>query len=473
MPRRARLASMGYEFADPRIACFQFSSAQSLLDFDIVLWKPEPLTNVYSREYESPSYPSYWRPCITTDQSARSVRDADRRRSEMLTLLESGRTLVVFMPAPATWYYHTGRKEYSGTGKNRQITNIVDDMDVFKLFPFAYSTKAGQGSEIDLKAGEPFSTFWREYRESFRYSAYLEKPIGTPLLVIADTELCVGCATSVGKGLVLLLPQLAFAGEWDEEDDEEFEAEDAEQEIGFFDALIQLVGSLRGDLGEFALPDWASDYLLPSEGDSLGKINELEAEASALLTRADKEKKRVLVLQQRKLLFTGTGEALRLVAQQAFQTLGFDVSEGAPGRTDLVLSSKEGVAVVEVKGLAKSAREKDAAQLEKWVSEYQIANEVSPKGVLLVNTYSSRPLSERTEVSFPDQMLPYSVARGHCLMTGWQLLCAWLDGEVDGRRKAGTRKSILSCVGRYDRYDDWAKYLTAKAESSPAAAPGE
>jgi hypothetical protein len=470
MPRKARLASIGYEFADSRVACFPFLSPRSLLDYDIVLWKPEPLTDVYSREYESPSCPSYWRPCITTAQSAQSLRDADRRRSEMLTLLESGRTLIVFMPAPATWYYHTGHREFSGTGKNRQTTNIVDGMDVFSLFPFAYSAKAGQGEEIDLKAGEPFSTFWREYREWFRYEAYLEKPIGTPLLAIADTGLCVGCVAGMGKGLMLLLPQLVFADDWDEE---ESATDEVRQGDPFFDALIQLVGSLKGDLGEFSLPDWASNYLLPSEGESLDRVDELEAEASKLLTRADEQKKRLLLLQQGKILFTGTGEALRLVAQQAFQALGFEVSEGAPGRTDLVLSSKEGVAVAEVKGLGKSAREKDAAQLEKWVSEYQIANEAVPKGVLLVNAYSSKPLSERPDVSFPDQMLPYSTARGHCLMTGWQLLCAWLEAGVDGRRKAGIRKSILNCVGRYDRYEDWDKYVSAKAKSAPADTPEE
>lgn len=391
---------------------------------------------------------------------------------EMRTLLESGRTLIVFIPEPATWYYHTGRKEYSGTGKNRQTTSIVAGMSVFELFPFAFDAIAGQGTEIDLKAGEPFSSFWREYQEWFRYEAYLEEPIGTSFLTIAGTELCVACAASKGNGLVVFLPQFDDTEESDEDEADDPEAEAAEQEKRFVDALIQLVASLKGDLGEFALPDWSGDYRLPRETESLDKIEALESEASKLLSKADDERKRAMLMQQRKILFTGTGESLRLIAHQAFEALGFGASEGAPGRTDVVLTSAEGAAVAEVKGLGKSAREKDAAQLEKWASEYRIQHGAAAKGILVVNTFCSKPLSERPDASFPDQMLPYSKDRGHCLMTGWQLLCAWLDAEADGRRKASIRKSILHCVGTYDRYDDWTKYLSIKDASSPADTEG-
>ena len=334
-------------------------------------------------------------------------------------------------------------------------------MEVSELFPFSISTRAGQGEEIQLAAGEPFSSFWREYGEWFRYDAYLDQPIGTPLLAITGTKLCVGCVATMGKGLVLFLPQLNY----DEDEDEGANDSEDEQDEGFFNALIDLVEALKGDVGEFALPEWSGDYLLPTEKDMLGELDKLDAEASRLLNLVDERKRDLLILQQRKILFTGTGEALRLMAGQAFAALGFQVSDGAPGRTDLVLSSKEGVAVAEVKGLGKSAREKDAAQLEKWVSEYQLEHDVTPKGVLVVNAFSSKALSERVEASYPDQMLPYSVARGHCLMTGLQLLMAWLECEKDGRRRAGIRKSILACAGRYDRYADWTGFSAHQAES--------
>jgi len=50
---------------------------------------------------------------------------------------------------------------------------------------------------------------------------------------------------------------------------------------------------------------------------------------------------------------------------------------------------REQIVIVEVKGQNKSAAEKNAAQLEKWLSTYFAENGVAPKGMLLVNTFRS------------------------------------------------------------------------------------
>lgn len=130
-------------------------------------------------------------------------------------------------------------------------------------------------------------------------------------------------------------------------------------------------------------------------------------------------------LDERKILFTGSGAALEHVDEKALTALGFEVESGAPGRTDRVLTFGGTPAVIEIKGKAKSAAEKDAAQLEKWVAGHHVEHEVQPKGILLVNAWRDLTLADReSRPTFPEQMLEYSTGRGHCLITGLQLLCA-------------------------------------------------
>ncbi|MGW4635964.1 hypothetical protein ACWEMY_24600, partial [Nocardia sp. NPDC004415] len=116
-------------------------------------------------------------------------------------------------------------------------------------------------------------------------------------------------------------------------------------------------------------------------------------------------------------------------------------------------------AVVEVKGVNKSAAEKHAAQLEKWVAGELEATGTAPKGLLVVNTWRETDLSARTEKDFPDQMLPYCVSREHCLMTGLQLFVIRSEIEADASRAEYWRDKILKTSGIIDGADDWQSVL--------------
>jgi hypothetical protein len=158
-------------------------------------------------------------------------------------------------------------------------------------------------------------------------------------------------------------------------------------------------------------------------------------------------------------LFTGTGRSLELAVRRALEALGFDVSEGAPGRDDLVAQYGGRVAVLEVKGTSKSAGEYQAAQLEKWVSDYYFTQQVRPKGILVVNAFRELPLRERTEAAFPNQMLEYSERREHCLLTGLQLLGAVLAVEQDSSRRDQMIESLFATNGVYPGFQDWSAFL--------------
>jgi hypothetical protein len=99
---------------------------------------------------------------------------------------------------------------------------------------------------------------------------------------------------------------------------------------------------------------------------------------------------------------------------------------------------------LEIKGLSKSAREKDAAQLEKWVSEYTVAHDRVPKGILLVNAWRERPIDRRDQPAFPAQMVPYATNRNHCLCTTSQLLSALTLSTTRSKRDAFLRTLFIT-----------------------------
>jgi hypothetical protein len=134
--------------------------------------------------------------------------------------------------------------------------------------------------------------------------------------------------------------------------------------------------------------------------------------------------------------------------------LGVSVDLRDESREDLVLHWKGKVAVAEVKGYSGSARERDAIQLNKWVSIYHDAHGIEPKGVLIVNAFRERPLRER-DAAFPNQMLAYSNKREFSLVTTLQLFLAELAADEDPKAVEEFVGQLFSEVGVVASFTDW------------------
>lgn len=76
------------------------------------------------------------------------------------------------------------------------------------------------------------------------------------------------------------------------------------------------------------------------------------------------------------------------------------------------------------------------------------------KGILIVNGWRDRPLSSRCSPVFPNQMVGFSTARSHCLMTTTQLLGMVIRCGEDKSLLREAEESILSTVGRLEGWDD-------------------
>lgn len=79
---------------------------------------------------------------------------------------------------------------------------------------------------------------------------------------------------------------------------------------------------------------------------------------------------------------------------------------------------------------------------------------IKPKGVLLVNAFRNKPLKERTELVFPEQMLKYATCREHCLISSIQFLCLFIECKKNKKNKDKIIRDFLETIGVYNKYDE-------------------
>lgn len=301
--------------------------------------------------------------------------------------------------------------------------------------------------------GGPFKDFIESNKKTMRYNSYFSKSMGSPYLFIKGTEKVVGTCFDSLNGKIVFIPNVLDA-EVEVSDDERMQAEEV-----FIESIVKLDSALKSKVESEILPEWSNNYLLPDEHEEKGKLMELQKQIELLESRIIDQRQAIKDIEEYKILFTGTGTPLEQIIKKIFIELGFEATEGLPGRDDLILKYMDKVAVVEVKGVTKSAAEKHAAQLEKWVSGYIEKYGVSPKGMLIVNSFCNLPLTERVEETFPHQMLSYSEKREHVLLNTLQLLGAFIDIRKKPEIKESVIEDLFSTNGTYNSYNNWFEFL--------------
>jgi hypothetical protein len=425
-----RIISVGVYINHKSILNEQFRSAVSFFDFDMVILNPSVIFSEYELDIFNPTYLG----CrlLRESESQKILDDISRRKSEITELIKLGRTAVLVLPPPEKCYYSTGQKTYSGSGKNKVTQQFINELNLSSAIPLKdFSTVTASGTSIEFRGSEPFKTYWEKMKNYHFYSAYLSSTVGKPFLFIKGTTKVVGTWVPTEKGVFLILPSIYDEGSYKTK-------KDYNQFCSLFiDALTELTSDLNKSIGDYSLPAWTTAYFLPDEKEQKEQLSTKEYELQGLLSQISQSKEKLSKIEKYKLLLSGSGRALEMQVATVLKEIGFSVEPGAEGRDDLILKYGEKIAVVEIKGVSKSASEKHAAQLEKWVAEYVTSHDVNPKGILIVNAYCNTPLHARNEPAFPEQMVSYATNREHCLITTTQLLSFYLSviSKPEGREQ--------------------------------------
>jgi hypothetical protein len=431
-----KIASFGARAPGANIEAVDFFSDRAVADFDAAFYDLEGLIedwlkgDVYQSKQHGVLAPGSFQSLLTT---------LERRGKEMRKFVDLGRPVVLF-PSVFPALKHADRN-----GK------WLDVPELAAFFPASgNAVRPGSGDRLELKGPPELVQFGQRLAKHFHYRGVLSKALGQPAFFAPGTNQTVGAFLCDEKRWVLTCPRLGTPEGWND----------------FAAAFLELYESTGADAALPPLPDWHEQYLIPGEAEVADAIAEIERAVGQLTGLLETKRAEKAELGYLKRLFTDTGGSLGKAVRTALEGLGFKVEPGPGGRDDLVATFGQAVAVVEVKGKdAKSASDADATQLDKSIHRYFDEHGVLPKGILVVNGFRGTSIDARTEAVFPAGMLGYSNKRGHCLITGLQLLCLYFEARAKNNA-ARARLELLDTVGPFPRYtgNEWQSIVLKRTE---------
>jgi hypothetical protein len=428
-----------------------FDSITSFMDYDAVIIDTESLAEKFNTPYLGSTYNG--KLSLSQDDSFKMKEAFDRIKTQIIELLKQGKTIFILLANNESCFVHTGRKAFSGTGRNARTTNYVEEFDVFSFLPFTFRPTIARGEKYDAVCQPPYSSFFQSTRGLFYYDAYFTAPKELTLLTLHKSDNAISAVFEYEKGKIVVLPRPYIGGN--------YKTEEAWKKYGkkYLDALFELNRALSSCVDSYELPAWANDIKVLNEQDEEVKLEQEINKLRTVEAAIQKRKESIRKIKQKKILITGSGTPLEEVVKETLREIGFVLHEAEAGRSDIIASYNGVDVVAEIKGVSKSAAEKHAAQLEKWVAQFIEEKDHHPKALLIVNGYCDTPLSARTDEVFPDQMLKYCKSREHALITTTQLLCLYIEIKNNPTCAKERITELLSCVGKYSRYLDYKKYL--------------
>jgi len=384
-----------------------FSSDQSLLDYDIIVFRPNIST------YISWSEQCQGKPSLKESKAFRLREQAVRWRQELRNAFDHGKTIFIFMSELQEVFLDTGQREYSGTGRNRHETYIVEPYNNYQAIPLSFEEiVSARGKEIrpakDLKL---LTSYWAEFKESSQYELYFMSKAVVPILVTKTGGKTVAGVVQgkpgSGKGTIVLLPPLSYPiAEFTEtRDDKRYWNK---QGIAFgqrlVSALIEIDKAAAAERHQTPAPDWIkdADYRLPREAELESEISLLTKQIESLHTgrtellgQLDKE------AGLRRLLYE-TGPMLEDAILEALSILGLKAEryKDTESEFDVLFTWGEKRFLGEAEGKDNKAISVDKiSQLERNLNEDYSKESVQSyaKGMLFGNAFRLQKLSERGE----------------------------------------------------------------------------
>ncbi len=384
---------------------FDFLSDQNMLEYDFILIESDVFINSLMNGY---------------------THDIDKRIKHLKEFVKVKNVPVVFL-------CYRGGSFYPKYGDAKSITGLMEVDSIEEQLV---------GKKIEVNNDSLFADIILRYKDSFEYKVTFSEHPGVSI----------GKAKAKSNSIGFYTSDCVFLPALKEDNDIDYNS--------FLHEIYEVCCLIRRSDNIPTLPEWTNNYLLPGEYAEKQRLNKIQLEIKKLEKQRIESELRLTNFLPLKQLWSASGAVLEQAVKKVFIELGFKMLPSVENRDDIIMEFNEQIFIAEVKGQNKSAAEKNAAQLEKWVSTYISNNEGSnPKGLLIVNTFREQILEDRTQVSFPNQMLTYSIVRNHCLLTTLQLCCLLLFCRDNPNEKENIIDNLLSTSGCFERFNNWSELI--------------
>ncbi|WP_313483689.1 hypothetical protein [Stutzerimonas kunmingensis] len=453
-----RIVTIGCELASSNATHVSFRSKSSLLDFDIVLFKPLIDDFIgYSTDYFQ------GKPSLSDTKSFQLRECCEHWRRELKEAVAAGKTVLVFLTELTSVYIDTGQRTYSGTGRNQKTTRHVTEYSNYTSIPAELKPVVANGLEMKLASSvaPPLAAFWNEFREIFAYHVLISSA-NVPAAILTRTgDKCVGAVirSNTSTGSLVLLPDVDFYPD-------EFLAEKNEQQVWtkkattfanrFVSAIVHMDKELRAESDVTTEPAWASAdaYLLAPERTLRAELMAAELAVEKAQQAKEELAERLRVEGRLRGLLFEKGRPLEEAIIEALRKLGFTAEPFKDGGSefDVVFESAEGRLIGEAEGKDNKAVNVDKLrQLQMNIHEDLLRESVEApaKPVLFGNAHRLVSLDDRGD-AFTEKCVAAALTMNTALVFTPDLFLVvqnYIECQ-DPEFASACRQAILSSVGR-------------------------
>ena len=451
-----KLVAVGCDFESDVCEVVSLCSDRSLLDWDLVLIVPN--IGVFKRN----EIDSYQGKISLSDFCSVQLKESGQHWSrEIKDAYGSGKSIYVLLDSVDEVYVDSGKRQYSGTGRNRQTTRLVNGYSNYNFFPIDISPVNAKGKRIKLTqyGVDVASDFYNLFEEYFEFHVTIES-IGYPLFTTQHGEKTVGTVIKNSKtgGLICLLPYVEFHRDefYDETEDDWVWNSKGDQFVKkFLSGLVKLDKSLRLGDEKTEIPDWvrSSDYSLPKETKLTEQLLKIDGRIADLTEKKGVILEKLSEAANLKNLLFEKGKPLETSVVEALNVLGFKAENYNDGESefDVVFEAREGRFIGEVEGKdTKPINVNKLRQLDMNIHEDLTRDDVEEpaKAVLFGNPHRLHPINDRAE-PFTKKCVTASNRNGTALVATADLfnVVRSLLEKRDARYAQRCRRAILESVG--------------------------
>jgi hypothetical protein len=459
-----QILSVGFEIPGGVAQYVPLTDKQSLADGDIVVIEPD--IRPFYGYFSSDSFQG--KPSLSEHTSFQLKEGIQHWQREISSGLAAGKTIFVLLTELQEVFVHSGQRTYSGTGRNRQTTNIVNQVDNYQLLslPVAIVSSAGKSIKLAPKA-DLIAPYWSEFQEGSTYQVHIDGKVTQPLLLSRDGKRIVGAMVRYkgSPGHLVLLPPIEIDNDSMTEE-KEGKVFWSKKGISFGKKLASLLQGidkqLRSDRQATPPPPWVADsaYSLPRAGELERELLQLQEEIQKLTGKAKSIQSDIRKESALKRLLYENGTELEDAVHEALQVLGFSTSRfrDSESEFDVVFESKEGRFIGEAEGKDRKAVNIDKLrQLDMNVHEDLSRDEIKEpaKGVLFGNAFRLMPTNDR-ETFFTEKCISAATRSGIALVRTPDLFAVarHLKTKTDKRFATACRKAIFAACGDVVSFPD-------------------
>ena len=446
--------TVGFEIPGNRDKYVPFDSDTSLLDADVVLFRPDITDVDYSGE------PYQGKRCYDEHSSFELKERIAHWRRELRSAVESGKTVFVLLSDKDEVFVDSGQRQYSGTGRNSRTTRLVGPCCNYDVLPYRIEITSASGRVMTLSdKATILRTYWEAFGKMSVYKVIITGSVTTPLVFSKDGKHVFGGIVRLEgcTGNFVLLPDIPFSevpglsseknGEWTKK------AIPLGQE--FLQAIQDIDEVLRSQSARTPMPAWTKDrvYDLPAERKIKEQLLLLEQKKRTLQQEEVALKHQLNEEILLKGLLYEQGHALEAAIIRALVLLGFTASRyrESDSEFDEVFESAEGRFIGEAEGKDSKAINIDKLrQLEMNIHEDYAREGVKDMGkpVLFGNAARLSAPAERKEF-FTEKCMTAAKRIGCALVRTPDLfqVSRYLSGSRDAEFARLCREAILSTSG--------------------------